>query len=232
MTQPVILVVDDDPAIVRVAELCLAADGMQVRTARTGEDALALLRDEAVDLVVLDVKMPRMEGFEVLRRIRARSNVPVIMLTAQAGELDKLQGLASGADDYLTKPFNPDELAARVAAVLRRTPGRAAATAPLHYGDVIIDFEQRRVMRGTREVTLTRTEWPIVVELAVNAGKVLTHRDLATRVWGVGYREDTNYLHMWMSRIRKKLGPDIPITTLQGIGYRLEPPDSGATAPH
>ena len=143
------LVVDDEPPIVRLVQLRLEADGMQVRTAHRGEDALAILDDEPVDLVVLDVTMPGMDGFETLRHIRSRSTVPVVMLTARTLDVDKLRGLTSGADDYLTKPFNPDELSARVTAILRRASGqRAGGQEQLRYGEVTIDLVQRRVTRG------------------------------------------------------------------------------------
>jgi two-component system, OmpR family, KDP operon response regulator KdpE len=220
-----ILVVDDEPPIVRLVQMKLEADGMRVRTAHTGQDALAVLEDEPVDLVVLDVTMPGMDGFEVLRHIRADSSVPVIMLTARTLDVDKLRGLTSGADDYLTKPFNPDELAARITAVLRRAGGQRLGTAaPLRYGNVVIDLTQRRVTRGDEEVHFSRTEWELLSELASNPGKVLLHRELLTRIWGAEFRDESQYLRTWVSRLRNKLGEDVPITTFPGLGYRLEPP--------
>ena len=144
-----ILAVDDEPSIVRLVQLRLEADGMIVRTAHTGAEALETLAAEPIDLIVLDVMMPGMDGFETLRRIRTTSTVPVLMLTAHTLERDKLQGLTSGADDYLTKPFSPDELSARITAILRRTSGQGqAARLHLDYGSVVINLEQRRVTRG------------------------------------------------------------------------------------
>jgi DNA-binding response OmpR family regulator len=223
--KPTVLVVDDEPPIVRLVQLRLEADGMRVRTAHSGQDALAVLEDEPVDLVVLDVTMPGMDGFETLRYIRAGSNVPVIMLTARTLDIDKLRGLTSGADDYLTKPFNPDELAARIAAVLRRTSGQRMGTPDeLRYGDVVIDLARRRVMRGDEELHFSRTEWELLSELASNVGKVLMHRELLTRIWGSEFRDESQYLRTWVSRLRNKLGDGVPITTFPGMGYRLEPP--------
>jgi len=220
-----ILVVDDEPPIVRLVQMKLEADGMHVRTAHTGQDALTVLDDEPVDLIVLDITMPGMDGFEMLRHVRATSNVPVILLTARTLDADKVRGLMSGADDYITKPFNPDELAARIAAVLRRTSGqRLGAVDELRYGDVRIDLEQRRVMRGDAEIHFSRTEWGLLTELASNPGKVLLHRELLTRIWGSEFRDESQYLRTWVSRLRGKLGDEVQITTSPGLGYRLEPP--------
>ncbi len=220
-----ILVVDDEPPIVRLVQMKLEADGMHVRTAHTGQDALTVLDDEPVDLIVLDITMPGMDGFEMLRHVRATSNVPVILLTARTLDADKVRGLMSGADDYITKPFNPDELAARIAAVLRRTSGqRLGAVDELRYGDVRIDLEQRRVMRGDAEIHFSRTEWGLLTELASNPGKVLLHRELLTRIWGSEFRDESQYLRTWVSRLRGKLGDEVQITTFPGLGYRLEPP--------
>jgi DNA-binding response OmpR family regulator len=220
-----VLVVDDEPPIVRLVQLRLEADNMQVRTAHRGEDALAILEDEPIDLVVLDVTMPGMDGFEVLRHIRSRSTIPVIMLTARTLDVDKLRGLTSGADDYMTKPFNPDELSARITAILRRSSGqRAGGQDQLRYGDVLIDLGQRRVTRGDEEVHFSRTEWELLHELATNPGKVLLHRELLTRIWGAEFRDESQYLRTWVSRLRNKLGDAVPITTFPGMGYRLEPP--------
>jgi two-component system, OmpR family, KDP operon response regulator KdpE len=171
------------------------------------------------------VTMPGMDGFETLRRIRSRSTVPVIMLTARTLDMDKLRGLTGGADDYVTKPFNPDEIAARIAAILRRASGqRAGGQEQLRYGDVTIDLAQRRVTRGDEEVRFSRTEWELLHELATNAGKVLLHRELLTRIWGTEFRDESQYLRTWVSRLRNKLGDEVPITTFPGMGYRLEPP--------
>jgi len=223
--KPAILVVDDEAPIVRLVQLRLEAEDMRVHTAQRGADALTILEDEPIDLVVLDVTMPGMDGFETLRHIRSRSNVPVVMLTARTLDVDKLRGLTSGADDYMTKPFNPDELSARIAAILRRASGqRAGGQERLVYGEVTIDLAQRRVTRGEEEIHFSRTEWELLHELATNPGKVLLHRELLTRIWGAEFRDESQYLRTWVSRLRNKLGEDVPITTFPGMGYRLEPP--------
>jgi two-component system KDP operon response regulator KdpE len=225
-----ILVVDDEPAILRLVRTKLQADGYAVLTADRGEKALEILEDERPDLVVLDLMLPGIDGFETLRRVRASSQVPVIMLTARAGDADRLKGFAGGADDYLTKPFNPDELSARVAAVLRRTGAAAPAGGRqvLRYPGVEIDLERRRVTVGGAEVRLSRTEWELLAQLAGNAGRVMLHGELLTRIWGPEFRDEAHYLRTWVSRLRAKLeaAPETPalITTFPGLGYRLEAP--------
>jgi DNA-binding response OmpR family regulator len=238
MRKYIILVVDDEPAIGRLVRAKLQADGMSVISAGNGEDALRLLEDERPDLIVLDVMMPGIDGFETLRRIRSgafASQVPVIMLTARAGDADRLKGLNAGADDYMSKPFNPDELAARVTAVLRRTAGSVASSGrgPLRFpGDpaVEIDLDRRRVTVGDDEVKLSRTEWELLAQLAANAGRVMMHGELLARIWGPEFRDEVHYLRTWVSRLRAKLeiGPGAPtlITTFPGLGYRLEAPPS------
>jgi two-component system KDP operon response regulator KdpE len=236
-----ILVVDDEPPIVRLVRAKLQADEYAVITASRGEEALALLEDERPDLVVLDVMMPGMDGFETLRRIRQTSRVPVILLTARTSDVDKLKGLQGGADDYVTKPFNPDELAARVAAVLRRAGGSApiGGESILRYPGREIDLEQRRVLVHGDEVRLSRTEWELLAQLATNAGRVMLHGELLSRIWGPEFRDEVHYLRTWVSRLRAKLEPDSNepplITTFPGLGYRLEPPppadEESETAP-
>jgi two-component system KDP operon response regulator KdpE len=174
--------------------------------------------------------MPSMDGFETLRRLRAFSAVPVIMLTARGTDLDKIRGLQSGADDYITKPFNPEELTARIAAVLRRSEARVAGPRRLVYSDenVTIDLEQRTVTVRGEEVRLSKTEWQVLEVLASHVGRVLMHRELLTRVWGPEYVDDVHYLRIWVSRLRAKLEKDpsapVLIHTMPGLGYRLEPP--------
>jgi two-component system, OmpR family, KDP operon response regulator KdpE len=225
-----ILVVDDEPAIVRLVRATLQVDGYAVLAADRGEQALPLLENERPDLVILDLMMPGMDGFETLRRIRSRSKVPVIMLTARAGDADTLKGLQGGADDYVTKPFNPDELAARVAAVLRRSQGDAPAggRTVLSYPGVEIDLDRRRVFVGEAEARLSRTEWALLDQLAANVGRVMLHGELLSRIWGPEFRDEAHYLRTWISRLRAKLKPggddQTLITTFPGVGYRLEPP--------
>jgi two-component system KDP operon response regulator KdpE len=225
-----ILVVDDEPAIVRLVRAKLQADGFAVLTASRGEEALERLDNERPDLILLDLMMPGMDGFETLRRIRTVAQVPVIMLTARAGDADKLRGLHGGADDYMTKPFNPDELSARIAAVLRRTAGAApvGGRSTLRYPGVEIDLEQRRVTVAGEEIRLSRTEWELLAQLASNAGRVMLHGELLSRVWGPEFRDEVHYLRTWVSRLRAKLEPQSTspslITTFPGLGYRLEAP--------
>lgn len=229
MRKHLILVVDDEPAIVRLVRAKLHADGLSVIVAGSGEEAIATVERERPDLVVLDVMMPGIDGFETLRRIRAKRQTPVILLTARVGDADKLRGLQSGADDYLTKPFNPDELAARVAAILRRTAGATPVSREvLRYPGVEIDLERRRVVVRGEEVRLSRTEWELLSQLGANAGKVMLHGELLSRIWGPEFRSEVHYLRTWVSRLRTKLatGPDAAplFTTFPGVGYRLEAP--------
>ncbi len=230
MRKHLILVVDDEPAIVRLVRTKLQADGYAVVTAGRGEEALEIMEDQRPDLVVLDLMMLGIDGFETLRRIRAQSQVPVIMLTARAGDADRLKAFQGAADDYVTKPFNPDELAARVAAVLRRAAGATpvGGRTVLRYPGVEIDLERRRVTVGGDEVRLSRTEWELLAQLAGNAGRVMLHGELLTRIWGPEFRDEAHYLRTWVSRLRAKLepDPDAPalITTFPGLGYRLEAP--------
>jgi two-component system KDP operon response regulator KdpE len=227
-----ILVVDDEPAVVRLVRATLGANGFAVITADRGEQALDLLEQDRPDLIVLDLMMPGMDGFETLRHIRESTSVPVIMLTARAGDADKLRGLQGGADDYVTKPFNPDELVARIEAVLRRTAGATprAGVGRLRYPGLEIDLERRRVIVEGAEVRLSRTEWELLAQLAGNAGRVMLHGELLSRIWGPEFRDETHYLRTWISRLRAKLEPnaDDPalITTFPGLGYRLEVPPS------
>ena len=232
MRKQLVLVVDDEPAIVRLVRAKLQADGYGVMTASRGEEAITALDDERPDLIILDLMMPGMDGYETLRRIRSTTQVPVIMLTARAGDADRLKGFQVGADDYVTKPFNPDELAARVAAVLRRTTGSAPAggRTTLRYPGVEIDLERRRVTLHDEEVRLSRTEWELLSQLAANAGRVMLHGELLSRIWGPEFRDEVHYLRTWVSRLRAKLEPeeDSPtlISTFPGIGYRMELPPS------
>ena len=232
MKKHLLMVVDDEPAIARLVRARLQAEGYTVITADRGEKALELLEDERPDLIVLDLMMPGIDGFETLRRIRTESQVPVIMLTARSGDADRLKGFSGGADDYVTKPFNPDELAARIAAVLRRTAGSAPAggRTVLRYPGVEIDLERRRVTVSGEEARLSRTEWELLSQLAGNAGRVMMHGELLTRIWGPEFRDEAHYLRTWISRLRSKLesDPATPplITTFPGLGYRLEAPES------
>jgi two-component system KDP operon response regulator KdpE len=221
-----VLVVDDEPRILRFVRAELEAEGYRTIAASAGEQALDLLEVEQPSAVVLDLVLPDVDGFEVLRRIRATSAVPILLLTALGNNADKVRGLNQGADDYLTKPFNPEELTARVRAILRRTGSdRPTALAPLVRGELVVDFEQRRVRLGERDINLSPTEWQLLYHLSRNAGRVVLHEDLLTMTWGSAYRDDLQYLRVWISRLRRKLGDDCGrpryIRTVSGVGYTL-----------
>jgi two-component system KDP operon response regulator KdpE len=209
--------------------IALSEEGFRVVTATGGEDALVKAEEIRPDIVLLDIVMPGLDGIEVMRQLRERRPVPVILLTAKGSTADKAKGLDLGADDYVAKPFDLDELAARVRAVLRRSAGMSAAGGVIAFDDVEIDLERRTVSRRGELVQLSRTEWLLLQHLAANAGKVVLHTELLTKVWGPEYRDDLQYLRVWVSRVRRKLGarPGEPgrIKTFQGIGYLL---DAGA----
>jgi two-component system KDP operon response regulator KdpE len=232
MARRLILVIDDEPAIVRLIRAKLLADDFQVITANSGEACLAVLEEQRPDLILLDLMMPGIDGFETLRRIRAIGPIPVIMLTARVADVDKLRGFQAGADDYLTKPFNPDELTARVTAVLRRSTGSVpvGGAMVLRYAGLEIDLDRRRVLVNGDDVRLSRTEWELLAQLAENAGKVLLHGELLSRIWGPEFRDESHYLRTWVSRLRAKLSTgasgESVITTYPGLGYRLEAPPS------
>jgi DNA-binding response OmpR family regulator len=225
-----ILVVDDDPLIVRLVRLHLERAGHAVMTAATGQEALDVAADEVPDLIVLDLMLPIFDGYEVCRRIRTFSLAPVIMLTAKGEQVDKLRGFEMGADDYLTKPFAPQELMARVNAVLRRSQQGASSTTPavVRCGTIAIDLVRRRVTVNDAPVKLTPTEFNLLQQLAVNAGKVLSHTELLTKVWGPEYRDDRDYLWAYIRHLRRKLEPDpehpTHIRSEPGYGYVLDCP--------
>ena len=224
--EPLILAVDDEVGIQRLIKLELSSQGFRVVTASGGEEALRLAEQQRPDIAVLDIVMPDMSGLEVMRKLRERTGIPIILLTAKDNDADKVRGLELGADDYLVKPFNPEELSARVRAVLRRSVGLSNAEIPVRAGDVEIDLNRRLVKRNGEIVTLTRTEWMLLQHLAANAGKVMLNTELLSKVWGPEYRDDLQYLRVWVSRLRGKLeaDPSSPaiIKTLQGIGYLLD----------
>jgi two-component system KDP operon response regulator KdpE len=218
-----VLVADDEPQIRRALRTALTGHGYQVVLAEDGEEALAVLATQVPDVVVLDLVMPGLDGFEVLRQTRAWSQVPIVVLSARGQEHDKVQALDLGADDYLTKPFGIAELLARLRAVLRRVhPGDAPIVV---IGDVQIDLARRIVTRGATEVHLTPTEYDLLRVLAADAGKVLTHRQLLERVWGSYAAENAQQLRVYINYLRRKLEnePTRPrlIVTEPGVGYRL-----------
>jgi DNA-binding response OmpR family regulator len=231
MNRPTVLVVDDDPKILRLLRIELSAQGFGVLQAERGEQALQLVAERRPDIVVLDILMPGLDGFGVLQRLRERSGTPVILLTAKGTDADKIMGLELGADDYLPKPFNPEELTARVRALLRRVNSAElpAAGETLSTGEITIDLARRAVYVRGEAVVLSRTEWQLLQQLVLNAGRVMLHEELLARTWGPEYRDDTQFLRVWISRLRQKLGEDPAapryIHTVQGVGYVL-----GATA--
>ena len=222
-----ILVVDDEARMVRFIRLNLEHDGFRVLEAYRGEPVLELVRTQLPDLVLLDVMLPDLDGFEVLRMLREVSNVPVIMLTAKGEEADRVRGLELGADDYITKPFSPRELVSRVRAVLRRVDMVMGAPEDIVEVDerLKIDFNRREVWVDGKLVNLRPTEYRMLYHLVKNAGWVLTHEQILTRVWGYEYRDEPHYVRLYINYLRKKLeeDPQHPkyILTERGVGYRF-----------
>ncbi len=222
-----ILVVDDEPHVVRLVQANLQASGYQVLTANDGRVALRAVEDSQPDLVILDLMMPDLDGYEVCRRIREYSDVPIIVLTARGAEIDKITCLDAGADDYLTKPFSVRELLARVRAVLRRSrfPEEIRNHPPFRSGRLAIDFGRRQVTVDGRPVELSSTEYRLLAALARNADRVMLHEELLREVWGPEYRDEKEYLRLYIHYLRQKLeaDPSHPelILTHQGAGYRL-----------
>jgi two-component system KDP operon response regulator KdpE len=222
-----ILIVDDEERMVRFIRLNLEHDGFQVLEAFNGTQAINKIRSNLPDLVLLDVMMPDMDGFEVLRIVREVSRVPVIMLTAKGEEEDRVRGLEMGADDYITKPFSPRELVSRVRAVLRRTEMVESPThGPIEVDDRLkIDFDRREVWVEGRLVQLRPTEYRLLYHLVKNAGWVLTHDQILTKVWGYEYRDEPHYVRLYINYLRQKLEKDPAnpkyILTERGVGYRF-----------
>jgi DNA-binding response OmpR family regulator len=222
-----ILVVDDEPRMTKFVRMNLELEGYRVAEAANGLEALEKVKNELPDLVILDVNMPELDGFETLRLIRHTSPVPVIMLTVKADEDDRIHGLELGADDYVTKPFSPRELASRVKAVLRRT----AMAAPEEKteikvdDDLSIDFKKREVIIREKHVKLRPTEYRLLYHLVSNAGYVMTHDILLAKVWGHEYRDESQYVRLYVNYLRQKIEPDPSspkyILTEHGVGYRF-----------
>src|SRR6266508_3931121 len=227
-----VLVVDDEVEIRRALGRALAARDYVVETAADGEQAVATARRFDPDLVVLDLNMPGLDGFEVCRQLRTWSQVPILVLSVREDETDKVTALDLGADDYLTKPFGTDELMARVRALLRRAGAQGAPPAVRFVAEGLeIDLDAHRVVRSGEDVKLTRTEWSLLEELSRHPGKLLTHNWLLEHVWGPGYTGDVDVLRVFISQLRGKIEPDPTrpriIATDPGIGYRwlLRPAD-------
>ena len=226
MIDATILLVDDEPAILRLSRMYLEREGFRVHEARDGEAALREVDRLKPALVVLDLMLPKLDGFEVCRRIRSVNNeIGILMLTARDEDIDKILGLELGADDYLTKPFNPHELVARSKAVLRRG-SRGATRLPqvLHFGDLSIDLERREVMTGTGPVELRAQEFDLLAVLAEQPGRVYTREQLLQAAWGFEYYGQTRTVDVHVGQLRRKLGAEgNRIATVTGVGYKLVP---------
>lgn len=222
--QPLVLVVDDEPSVLRLVELELMVQGFRVVSARDGEEALVLLEDHHPEVAVVDVVMPRMSGLELMSRLKERLGIPVILLTAKTSAQDKVRGLEMGADDYIEKPFVPEDLSDRVHAVVRRAKTGQSAdviTAP----GIEIDLKRRLVSREGNLVPLSRTEWMLLHHLASQEGKVVPTAEILGAVWGPDYQDDVQFLRAWVSRLMDKIesDPTAPhlIQVVEGTGYRF-----------
>ena len=217
---------DDEPQIRRVMRVILAGESYEVVEARSGEAALVRFRDFLPDLVLLDLNMPGMSGLEVCRAIRETSDVPIVVLTVRHEEDEKVEALDAGADDYVTKPFGKQELLARIRAALRRSPS-STASGPRTFasGDLEIDFETRKIRSGKKSVRLTPKEFDLLRYLVLHAGKPVPHRELLQAVWGPDYGDQTDYLRVFITHLRKKIEPNPAkpqyILTEPWIGYRF-----------
>ena len=218
--RPTVLLVEDEQSIGRLVHGYLESAGHRVVWVRSGEDALAELDRHRVGIVVLDIGLPGMDGFDVCRRIRARSTVPIVMLTARDEEADRVAGLELGADDYVPKPFSPRELAARIKAVLRRTEG-VESPARLRLGDLEVDRDAREVSLAERPVELTGKEFDLLAFLVEHAGIVFSREQLLDRVWGMSFAGGTRTVDVHVAQLRRKLGRPELIRTVRGAGYKV-----------
>jgi len=225
MPGELILLVDDEPNIIELAKLYLERDGFRTIAAGDGEQALESARKNSPALIVLDLMLPKLDGYEVCRRLRADSDVPIIMLTARDEDIDKIVGLELGADDYMTKPFNPRELLARVKAILRRSERAAkplGQRGPIHVGDLTIDDARREATVGGKPVTLRAKEFDLLLTLAEHRGIVLTREQLLNLVWGFDFYGQTRTVDVHVAHLRKVLaGSAVSIETVTGVGYKL-----------
>jgi two-component system, OmpR family, KDP operon response regulator KdpE len=222
-----ILVVDDEPQITRVLRTALSAQGYDIRVANDGEMALEIMKDWSPNLIVSDLAMPNLDGVQLTRRVRSSSQIPIIVLSVRDQERTKIEALDAGADDYVTKPFNTNELLARVRAHLRRVPKEPPANGgKIEAGDFHIDLDSHTVHIGKREVKLTPKEFDLLVYLVRRAGKVVTHRALLAAVWGPNSVEQPEYLRVFVGQLRKKIEPETGsqryIHTEPWVGYRFE----------
>jgi two-component system, OmpR family, KDP operon response regulator KdpE len=225
-----ILVVDDEIEIMRALQRSLTAHGYEVFTASTGETALDEVVAHRPDLLLLDLGLPDMSGLEVCKRIRAQSNLPIIVLSVKDTERDKVMALDFGADDYVSKPFGIDEVLARVRVALRHTAQIQTGTEPVFTaGPLRVDFAQRSVQVDGKDAKLTPTEYDLLKALIRNSGKIMTRQMLLTQVWGTGYGTEAHYLHVYVGQLRRKIEPDPAhprfILTVSGVGYRFNADD-------
>jgi two-component system, OmpR family, KDP operon response regulator KdpE len=222
--KPLVLIVDDEPQIRRLLTVSLEASAFRVESAACGQEGLVLAAQHRPALVILDLGLPDMSGQEVLRRLREWSNAPVLVLSVQDDEKGKVAALDAGADDYVTKPFNTDELLARLRVALRRST-KTEEAAVVHAKNLVVDLATRRVTVSGKEVKLSKIEYDLLRQLARHAGKVLTHRQILNEVWGAGHENDTHYLRVYIAHLREKLetNPESPelILTELGVGYRF-----------
>ena len=222
-----ILVVDDEPRVVQFITMNLELEGFRVVSASNGHEALEKVTRELPDLIVLDIMLPDMDGFETLKKIRQVSSVPVIFLSVKGEEFDRVRGLDLGADDYMTKPFSPRELMSRIRAVLRRTAAKQlTARSEIVVDDELrINFDQRKVIVRGQEVQLRPTEYRLLYQLVSNAGRLLTHETLLSRVWGPEYRDEDHYVRLYITYLRQKIEKDPKnpkyILSERGLGYRF-----------
>ncbi len=220
-----ILLVDDEPSIIQLARMYIEREGFQTESAADGEKALEAAARLKPALIVLDVMLPKLDGFEVCRTLRAKDNpVPIIMLTARDEDIDKIIGLELGADDYLTKPFNPRELVARIKAILRRAERTAplADTTAVHFADLIIDSARREVLCNHLTIDLRTQEFDLLLTLAQQPGRVFTREQLLEKAWGFEYYGQTRTVDVHIAQLRKKLSPSAArIETVTGVGYKL-----------
>ena len=223
-----ILIVDDESQIIRFIEMNLEGEGFRIVSATNGYEALEKITKELPDLVILDVMMPDMDGFETLKKIREISSIPVIFLSVQGQESDRVRGLDLGADDYMTKPFSPRELVSRIKAVLRRTEAKTSVPSSevVVDDDLRINFDQRKVIARGKETKLRPTEYRLLYHLVANAGKLLTHDTLLSRVWGPEYRDEDQYVRLYITYLRQKIEKDPKnpryILSERGLGYRFK----------
>jgi DNA-binding response OmpR family regulator len=227
-----VLVVEDEASIASFVALYLKNAGYTVKAVANGTDALAQVEAEQPALIVLDLMLPDMDGIEVCRRIRQRRDVPILMLTARDEDIDKIIGLEVGADDYMTKPFNPRELVARVKSILRRsaTERRDSETAEIRHGDLHVDAGRREVHIGEEEIQLAPKEFDLLWELLDHRGVVLTRDQLLERVWGYTFAGDTRTVDVHVRQVRRKLGDASPIVTVWGVGYKVAPARDSVSA--